>query len=61
MSVDFHTVKEAYMIKERYGFSYWDSLILSAALISDCDCVFSEDMQDGQMIDNKLKIKNIFI
>jgi predicted nucleic acid-binding protein len=32
-----------------------------SALESKCDYIFSEDMNDGQVIDNRLKIVNIFI
>jgi len=41
-------------LKEIYGYSYYDSLILAAAVLSDCDYIFSEDLQDGQIIENKI-------
>jgi len=41
--------------------SFWDGLILEAALWSNCTIVLSEDMQDGQLIDNKLTIRNPFV
>ena len=59
-SVTLQTVTKAYTIKERYGFSYWDCLILSAALENGCNQIFSEDMHDGQIIEGTLKIVNIF-
>ena len=58
-SVSLQIVKKAYAVKERYGFSYWDSLILATALESGCSQIFSEDMNDGQIIDGTLKIINI--
>ncbi|MDD4916021.1 MAG: PIN domain-containing protein [Methylococcales bacterium] len=33
---------------ERYGFSFYDSVIVSSALLSDCTTLYSEDMQHGQ-------------
>jgi predicted nucleic acid-binding protein len=44
----------------RYGFSYYDSLMLATALDSDCDIIYTEDMSSGQVIDDKLKIINPF-
>ena len=48
-SVELKTVKTALVLKKRYDFSYWDSLILSAALENDCKQLVSEDMQDEQI------------
>jgi len=58
--VDFETVQKALDLKEAYGYSYYDSLIIAAAFLSDCKYVFSEDLQDGQLIENKIEIVNIF-
>lgn len=41
------------------AFSFWDSLIVEAALQANCQILFSEDMQDGQEI-GQLVIKNPF-
>jgi predicted nucleic acid-binding protein len=35
-------------IAERYGVSFYDSLILAAAQEAGCRTVYSEDMQNGQ-------------
>jgi len=53
-------VQKALDLKEIYGYSYYDSLILAAAVLSDCDYIFSEDLQDGQIVENKIEIVNIF-
>jgi predicted nucleic acid-binding protein len=58
--VSVSTMGKAIDIRERYAYSFYDSLILAAALESDCAYVFSEDMQDGQDLEQKLKIVNIF-
>ena len=58
--VTHEVVQKALDLKEIYGYSYYDSLILAAAVSSDCDYVFSEDLQDGQCIENKIEIVNIF-
>lgn len=41
-------------------FSYWDSLIVAAALEAECDWLLSEDMQHRQVIDGRLTIINPF-
>ena len=43
------TVHVALDIRERYGFFWYDSLIVAAALVSDCELLYSEDMQHGQL------------
>ena len=48
-------------IAERYGFSLYDSMIVSAALQSSCTILYSEDMQQGQIIEGQLTISNPFI
>jgi predicted nucleic acid-binding protein len=54
------TVKVAIDLKSRYGYSYYDCLIIASALEYECDYIFSEDMSDGQIIENRLEIVNIF-
>ncbi|NPA39029.1 MAG: PIN domain-containing protein [Thermodesulfobacteria bacterium] len=53
-------IKLAMYIKERYRFSYWDSLIVASALENGCSVLYTEDMQDGQVIEKRLKIINPF-
>ncbi|MFI5201738.1 MAG: PIN domain-containing protein [Candidatus Kapaibacterium sp.] len=47
-------------LRERYNFSYWDSFIVLAALESNCSILYSEDMQDGLVVDGTLTIRNPF-
>ena len=44
--------------KEKYAYSYWDSLILASALENNCPIIYTEDMQSGQIIEDSLKIIN---
>ena len=53
-------IKKALDIKSRYGYSYFDSLIITAALESGCNYILSEDMSGGQIIENQLEIINIY-
>jgi predicted nucleic acid-binding protein len=43
-----------------YNFSTYDSLIIASAINSDCNIVFTEDLQNGQIIEDCLKIVNPF-
>lgn len=59
--VDFSIIQSACKIAERYLYSYFDSLILASALSCDTDALFSEDMQNGQLIESKLEIINPYL
>jgi predicted nucleic acid-binding protein len=50
----------AFHLSTKYQFSLWDSLIVACALQSDCRLLYSEDMQDGLIVEGKLKIVNPF-
>lgn len=47
-------------LAERYNVSVYDALILAAGLQAGCAVLYSEDMQDGQVIDELLTIQNPF-
>lgn len=47
MTQDIITATE---IQDQYGYSFWDSLVISMAQKSDAELLYSEDMQDGQKI-----------
>ena len=55
-----NTVFYACDMADKYHFSFYDSLIIAAALECDCNILYSEDLQDGQIIENRLKIVNPF-
>ena len=46
-------------VKSRYGFAFFDALIVAAALQAGCSRLYSEDLQDGQKIE-QLVIENPF-
>lgn len=46
-------------VQARYGFSFYDSLIVAAALEAGCTTLYTEDLQDGQRIQG-LTIRNPF-
>jgi predicted nucleic acid-binding protein len=46
-------------LAERYGFTIYDGLILAAASLAGCAMLYTEDLQDGQAIE-ELTIRNPF-
>ncbi len=57
--IDTPIILAAIKIANRYHFSFWDSLIVQAARVGGAKVLYSEDMQDGQAIDD-LRIQNPF-
>lgn len=54
------TIERACEIADKYKYSFYDSLIISAALKCNCKTLYSEDMHNGQIIENSLTIINPF-
>jgi predicted nucleic acid-binding protein len=44
-------LKMALRIRKAYGFSFWDSAIVAAALVLGCDRVYTEELTHGQVVD----------
>ena len=51
--------QDAITLRGRYGFSFYDSLIVAAALEAGCTRLYSEDLQHGQQV-QRLTILNPF-
>lgn len=49
---------EASSLRGQYSFSFWDSLIVASALYAGVNTLYSEDMQDGLVVSERLKIVN---
>lgn len=58
--LDMQTHSDGIEIAERYGLSVFDGLMVAAALRGGCRTLWSEDMQDGMIIDSNLRIANPF-
>lgn len=48
-------------LAERYQLSIYDAQIVAAARLAGCDTLWSEDMQDGLVVEKALIIRNPFI
>ena len=58
--IDKQVIELAIKLSIKYNFSYWDGLILSASLVNECNIIYTEDLQHGQIIDKNLTILNPF-
>lgn len=61
MSLDEMTMISASNLRTAYSLSFWDSLIVAAALEAQSELIYSEDMQHGLLIDHRLRIVNPFV
>jgi predicted nucleic acid-binding protein len=60
VGIDKAILIEASKLRDRYRFSYWDSLIVACALAEGAAIVYSEDMHSGLVVENRLQIVNPF-
>ena len=58
--VDLETHETACRLARRYKIAFYDAAIVAAALLADCDTLWSEDMHDGLVVDRRLTIRNPF-
>jgi predicted nucleic acid-binding protein len=52
--------ESALTLAARLGFNFYDALIVAAALDAKCNLLYSEDLHDGQVIEERLAIRNPF-
>jgi predicted nucleic acid-binding protein len=45
-------------LRNRHGFSFWDCQIAAAALQARCGTLLTEDLQHGQVLDDRLRVVN---
>lgn len=59
-SVNTQTIDTALQLKIKYKYQWYDSTILSSAILTGCNILYSEDMHHGQLIEERLQIINPF-
>jgi predicted nucleic acid-binding protein len=59
LEITLSTYRLAQALATRYQLSHWDSLIVAAATLAQCETLYSEDMQHGQVI-GTVKVVNPF-
>jgi predicted nucleic acid-binding protein len=58
ITMDTHVAARA--IAEKLGCNIYDALVIAAALEAGCNVLYSEDFQDGQVIEGRVTIRNPF-
>jgi predicted nucleic acid-binding protein len=53
-------IVSASVLHERHSFSFWDAMVVEAALLSGATTLLSEDLQDGRRVGG-LTIRNPFV
>lgn len=59
IAIDVQLVKHAAEISRSSQISYWDGMIVAAAVRGGCECLLSEDLKDGQEICS-VRVENPF-
>lgn len=54
-------VEKAMQVEVQGQISYWDALIVAAALLSGCDTLYTEDLEHGRTFDGQLTVVNPFV
>jgi len=49
--MDSEILVQGWRLQDRFQLSFWDSLILAAAISSACNFLLTEDLQSGQELD----------
>lgn len=60
VTIDLLMIRQAIDICSDHQISFWDALIVSAAAAAQCETIWTEDLNHGQLI-KKIKIKNPFL
>ncbi|SJZ58104.1 Predicted nucleic acid-binding protein, contains PIN domain [Enhydrobacter aerosaccus] len=47
-------------LAERYTLSTFDAMIAASAIQAGCETLWSEDMQDGMVLDERIRVSNPF-
>jgi predicted nucleic acid-binding protein len=55
------TLEKAFDLKIQYRLQWYDCLIIAAALLSDCEILYSEDLQHKQEFEGCLTVINPFL
>lgn len=58
--LDAGIIVRAWKIEDRYRISFWDSLIVAAAIVTGCRYLLTEDLQRGQELDGVMIVNPFF-
>jgi predicted nucleic acid-binding protein len=60
-SLTINTLDQTISLSKKYNFSFWDAMMIAAALENHCSIIYTEDLTHNQLIENRLRIINPFI
>ena len=60
IELDLAILKDASNLRSQYNFSFWDGFIVASALAANATHLYTEDMQDGLVVAERLAIANPF-
>jgi predicted nucleic acid-binding protein len=58
--ITIQTHERGLAVAARYGLNVYDAMIVASALESGCGVLYSEDLQDGQVFERQLTVRNPF-
>lgn len=61
IQVDVPIIIAAMARVESASISFWDALVVEAALVAGATRLLTEDMQHGQVFDGRLRVENPFL
>lgn len=61
VAINWDTTRLALSLAAKSAFSFYDALIVAAALLAGCKLLYSEDMQHGRVVLGELRIVNPFL
>ena len=47
-------------LRRRYSLSYWDSIIVASAVGAEASALYTEDLQHGLIVEERLRVLNPF-
>ena len=56
--IDLNIIENSYRLKDKYSLSWYDALIVSTSLYYDCNILYTEDLRNLTLIENKLSVIN---
>ena len=59
LPIDREVLRVGREVERRYRISWWDSLIVAAAQLQDCEILLTEDLQDG-MVFGRVTVRSPF-
>ncbi|HAH24674.1 MAG TPA: DNA-binding protein [Prolixibacteraceae bacterium] len=60
-SLTVNTLDQTITLSKKYNFSFWDGMMIAAALENHCSIIYTEDLNHNQLIEDRLRIINPFI